>query len=188
MTLSPLTVVPNGKLLVQLNNVILPFGNARPINLTLSGPIRMAVRGPNGSGKSSLLRVIAGQLSVREGEVIRNCQIGWLDQHAGLQDNEKTSVQMLYESNPELPEAEARTRLAQMGIDADRAILNIHQLSGGERLKVVLAAQLYAQSPPQLLLLDEPDNHLDLPSKIALEQMLGQYHDRTPKKVHLFSV
>jgi len=43
----------------------------------------MAVRGPNGSGKSSLLRVIAGQLSVREGEVIRNCQVGWLDQHAG---------------------------------------------------------------------------------------------------------
>jgi len=50
-----------------------------------------------------------------------------------------------------------------MGIDADRAILNIHQLSGRERLKVVFAAQLYAQCPPQLPLFDEPDNHLDLP-------------------------
>ncbi|MGZ7459092.1 ATP-binding cassette domain-containing protein [Pseudomonas sp. Ma2-10] len=71
--------------------------------------------------------------------------------------------------------AEARTRLAQMGIDAGRAMLKTCQLSGGERLKIALAAQLYAQRPPQLLLLDEPDNHLDLPSRIALEQMLNQY-------------
>ncbi|MCS3839199.1 ATPase subunit of ABC transporter with duplicated ATPase domains [Pseudomonas sp. JAI111] len=175
MMLSPESVVPNGKLLVQLNDVILPFGYAAPINLTLAGPVRMAISGANGSGKSTLLQVIAGQLPVSEGELIRSCHVGWLDQHAGLQHPERTAVQWLYESNPELPEAEARTRLAQMGIDADRAALKTCQLSGGERLKIALAAQLYAQRPPQLLLLDEPDNHLDLPSKIALEQMLNQY-------------
>lgn len=83
-------------------------------------------------------------------------------------------MQWLYKRNPELPEA--RTRLAQMGIDAYRAMLKTCQLSGGERLKIALATQLYAQRPPpQLLLLDEPDNHLDLPSRIALEQMLIQY-------------
>lgn len=48
-------------------------------------------------------------------------------------------------------------------------------LSGGERMKVALAAELYALAPPQLLLLDEPDNHLDLASLQALEQMLLQY-------------
>jgi ATPase subunit of ABC transporter with duplicated ATPase domains len=173
--LSPESVVPNGKLLLQLNEVILPFGYTAPINLTLTGPARMAISGANGSGKSTLLRVIAGELPVREGKLIRRCHIGWLDQHAGLQHPERTAVQWLYESNPELPEAEARTRLAQMGIDADRAMLKTCQLSGGERLKIALAAQLYAQQPPQLLLLDEPDNHLDLPSRIALEQMLGEY-------------
>ena len=135
----------------------------------------MAISGANGSGKSTLLRVIAGELTVREGELIRRCHIGWLDQHAGLHYPERTAVQWVYESNPELPEAEARTRLAQMGIDADRAMLKTSQLSGGERLKIALAAQLYAQQPPQLLLLDEPDNHLDLPSRIALEQMLDEY-------------
>jgi ATPase subunit of ABC transporter with duplicated ATPase domains len=132
--------------------------------------MRMAILGANGSGKSTLLRVIAGQLPVRQGELIRSCHVGWLDQHAGLQYPERTAVQWLYESNPELPEAEARTRLAQMGIDADRAMLKTCRLSGGECLKIVLAAQLYARRPPQLLLLDEPDNHLDLPSRIALEQ------------------
>jgi ATPase subunit of ABC transporter with duplicated ATPase domains len=172
---SPQSAVPNGKLVVQLNDVILPFGNAAPINLTLTGPMRLAIIGPNGSGKSTLLQVIAGHLPVLEGEVIRSCPVGWLDQHAGLQYPERTAVQWLYESNPELPEAEARTRLAQVGIDADRAVLRNCQLSGGERLKIALAAQLYAQQPPQLLLLDEPDNHLDLPSKIALENMLDQY-------------
>ncbi|MGH8389574.1 MAG: ABC-F family ATP-binding cassette domain-containing protein [Pseudomonas sp.] len=175
MMLSPESVVPKGKLIVQLNDVILPFGYSMPVNLTLTGPSRMSILGANGSGKSTLLRVIAGQLPVREGEVIRSCHVGWLDQHAGLQYPERTAVQWLYESNPQLPEAEARTRLAQMGIDAGRVMLNTCQLSGGERLKIALAAQLYAQCPPQLLLLDEPDNHLDLPSKIALEQMLNQY-------------
>lgn len=42
-------------------------------------------------------------------------------------------------------------------------------------MKIALAALLHARRPPQLLLLDEPDNHLDLPSRLALEQMLGQY-------------
>lgn len=175
MMLSPESAVPNGKLILQLNEVVLPFGHQAPISLTLTGPMRMAIMGANGSGKSTLLQVIAGYLAAREGEVIRSCHIGWLDQHAGLQNPERTAVQWLYESNPALPEADARTRLAQMGIDAGRAMLKTEQLSGGERLKVALAAQLYAQTPPQLLLLDEPDNHLDLPSRIALEQMLNQY-------------
>ncbi|CAH0147149.1 ABC-F family ATP-binding cassette domain-containing protein [Pseudomonas brassicacearum] len=175
MMLSPESTVPNGKLILQLNDVVLPFGCATPVNLTLTGPMRLAVLGANGSGKSTLLRVIAGQLPAQQGELIRSCAIGWLDQHAGLQYPDRTPVQWLHESNPQLPEAEARTRLAQMGIDADRAMLKTHQLSGGERLKIALAAQLYSQWPPQLLLLDEPDNHLDLPSRVALEQMLNQY-------------
>ncbi|SDI20054.1 ABC-F family ATP-binding cassette domain-containing protein [Pseudomonas abietaniphila] len=175
LMLSPQSVVPDGKLIVQLNDVILPFGYAAPVNLTLTGRMRVAILGPNGSGKSTLMRVIAGQLPARAGEVICNCNVAWLDQHAGLQRPERSAVQWLFESNPQLPESEARTRLAQMGIDADRVGLKTAQLSGGERLKIALAAQLYAQHPPQLLLLDEPDNHLDLPSKIALEQMLNQY-------------
>ncbi|MFF7108421.1 ATP-binding cassette domain-containing protein [Pseudomonas sichuanensis] len=175
MMLSPESVVPNGKVIVQLEDVLLPYGHAAPVNLTLTGPVRLAVQGANGSGKSTLLRVIAGQLPARSGQVMRSCHMGWLDQHAGLQYPLRTPVQWLHDSNPELPEAQARTRLAQLGIDADRVSLQTCQLSGGERLKIALAALLYARQAPQLLLLDEPDNHLDLPSKIALEQMLDQY-------------
>lgn len=156
MMLSPESVVPQGELVLQLNQVVLPFGSRTPINLSLTGAMRMAILGANGSGKSTLLRVIAGQLPVAAGEWVRSCHIGWLDQDAGLEHPERTAVQWLYESNPLLPQSEARTRLAQMGIDADRAMLDTYQLSGGERLKIALAAQLYAQRPPQLLLWTSP--------------------------------
>jgi ATPase subunit of ABC transporter with duplicated ATPase domains len=173
--LPPETVVPNGKLVLQLNDLTLPFGHAAPINLTITGPLRVAIVGANGSGKSTLLKIINGGVPAHSGEVICTVEKGWLDQHAGLEHPQRTAVQWLHESNPQLPEAEARTRLAQLGIDADRVQLQTSQLSGGERLKIALAALLHAQRPPQLLLLDEPDNHLDLPSRLALEHMLDQY-------------
>ena len=65
--------------------------------------------------------------------------------------------------------------LAQLGLDAEQASRPSDQLSGGERLKAALACALYADPPPQLLLLDEPSNHLDLPSLQALEAMLRGY-------------
>lgn len=66
-------------------------------------------------------------------------------------------------------------RLAQLGLDAQKIATPSGSLSGGERLKGALACILYADSPPQLLLLDEPNNHLDLPSVQALEIMLRSY-------------
>jgi ATPase subunit of ABC transporter with duplicated ATPase domains len=66
-------------------------------------------------------------------------------------------------------------KLAQLGLDAHRLVLPSGQLSGGERLKAALALALYANPPAQLLLLDEPGNHLDLPSLEALETLLRGY-------------
>jgi ATPase subunit of ABC transporter with duplicated ATPase domains len=72
-------------------------------------------------------------------------------------------------------ESVLRTRLAQLGLGADRILLQSGLLSGGERLKGALACVLYADEPAQLLLLDEPGNHLDLAAMQALETMLCQY-------------
>jgi ATPase subunit of ABC transporter with duplicated ATPase domains len=68
-----------------------------------------------------------------------------------------------------------RMLLAQLGLDADKIQIASGCLSGGERLKAALACVLYADPVPQLLLLDEPSNHLDLPSIQALETMLRTY-------------
>ncbi|APA66541.1 ATP-binding cassette domain-containing protein [Janthinobacterium sp. 1_2014MBL_MicDiv] len=175
LLLAPDSVVPNGKLLLELRALVLPYGQAQPLDLQLSGPRRLAVTGNNGSGKSTLLRVIAGQLAPAGGELRCHARVAWLDQHAGAHAGGLSAVQRLQERNSTLAEGELRTRLALLGIAGARATMPSHLLSGGERMKLALAAELYAQAPPQLLLLDEPDNHLDLASLQALEQMLLQY-------------
>jgi len=74
-----------------------------------------------------------------------------------------------------MPEGELRTWLALLGLGAAEVTRPAAQLSGGERLKAALALELYAEDPAELLLLDEPSNHLDLASLEALEAMLGDY-------------
>jgi ATPase subunit of ABC transporter with duplicated ATPase domains len=68
-----------------------------------------------------------------------------------------------------------RTWLGSLRLRADKALLPIQMLSGGERLKVALLAVTGRQQPPDLLLLDEPDNHLDLASLQMLEETLHDY-------------
>ena len=175
LLLAPDSAVPNGKLILELRDLVLPYGQAQPLTLVVSGPRRLAVTGNNGSGKSTLLRVIAGQLAPASGELRCHARVAWLDQHAGGREGELSAVQRLQARNSIVPEGALRTRLALLGIAGARATVPSRLLSGGERMKVALAAELYAQAPPQLLLLDEPDNHLDLASLQALEQMLRQY-------------
>ncbi|KAF0811313.1 putative ABC transporter ATP-binding protein YheS [Andreprevotia sp. IGB-42] len=175
LLLPPESSIPDSSTVLQLHNLVLPHGQRAPINLILTGPARIAVTGCNGSGKSTLLRVIAGQLAASAGGVIRPAVIGWLDQHAGLQYPARTALAWLQACNPTLGDTATRMHLAQIGIDPARVLLPAAQLSGGERLKVALAAELYASPAPRLLLLDEPDNHLDLPSLQALVHMLRQY-------------
>ncbi|MBP2198763.1 hypothetical protein [Pantoea cypripedii] len=67
-------------------------------------------------------------------------------------------------------------RLAQLGLDEPKIAIPAALLSGGERLKGALACIIYAETPPQLLLLDEPNNLLDLTSVWALEAMIRGYH------------
>ncbi len=81
----------------------------------------------------------------------------------------------MLEVNRSRGESWLRTRLAQLGLPAERLAQPCATLSGGERLKAALALVLYADRPAQLLLLDEPDNHLDLVARQALETMLRQY-------------
>ncbi|KAB8044019.1 ATP-binding cassette domain-containing protein [Janthinobacterium aquaticum] len=175
LLLAPDSVVPNGKLLLELQDLVLPHGDTTPINLVISGPRRLALTGDNGSGKSTLLRVIAGQLAARSGQMRCDARLGWLDQHAASEQGELNALERLQQHNRSLNEGQLRTRLALLGIAGARATVASSLLSGGERMKVALAALLYADAPPQLLLLDEPDNHLDLASVQALERMLAQY-------------
>ncbi|MET0323426.1 MAG: ABC-F family ATP-binding cassette domain-containing protein [Duganella sp.] len=163
--------------LVQLDAVALPFVPAatRHITLRLNAQQRVGVVGANGCGKSTLLKVLAGRLAPLAGVCTVVNERVYLDQRLANLDPARTVLEQLLAANRTASAGALRTYLAQLGLDADRIAVPSGTLSGGERLKAALACILYADPPPQLLLLDEPGNHLDLPSLAALETMLRSY-------------
>ncbi len=175
--LAPQLRVAGPQRVAELSGVVLPWvtGPARHVELLLLRGQRIGVQGPNGSGKSTLLRVLAGALAPLAGSAALMASSALLDQSLSALLPDATPLMLLQQANPGADEGTLRTRLALLGLDAERGLRELATLSGGERLKAALAAVLYAQDPPQLLLLDEPGNHLDLPSLAALEQMLNQY-------------
>ena len=168
----PGSVVPNGRQVVALTEVRLPWLEHPALTLNFTGPVRVAVQGPNGCGKSTLLKVLAGQLQPASGECTVPVPCAYIDQHQALLDDRRSLVEQLNLLDTPLPEAELRTRLALLQLDARRVTQPTAQLSGGERLKAAMAIALWGETPAQLLLLDEPTNHLDLESVIAFEQAL----------------
>jgi ATPase subunit of ABC transporter with duplicated ATPase domains len=142
------------------------------LQLRLHGAARLAVCGPNGCGKSTLLQVLAGRLAPRAGRVERPVVQAWLDQRLAGFDGPGSALERIQDACRQRPEAELRTRLAQLGLGAATLATPCDALSGGERLKLALARALLADEPARLLLLDEPGNHLDLAALEALEAML----------------
>lgn len=174
----PSQAVQTPRIVAELREVRLPHLQATepaPIDWRLQAGHRIAVTGPNGCGKSTLLQVLAGTLPPLQGQCLRHAPHAFLDQRLQLLRPECTVLELLQAASPATAEAEQRMRLAQLGLSAPQLATPSARLSGGERLKAALACALYADEPAALLLLDEPDNHLDLASIEALEQMLSQY-------------
>ena len=163
--------------IAELVKARLPYGveALRTLSLTLSRGQRVALLGPNGCGKSTVLKVLAGQVPILTGLADIRVKTAYLDQHLALLNLESSVLEQLQALNRQFTESELRTRLAQLGLGAEQVNRPCAQLSGGERLKAAMACVFYAEQPAQLLLLDEPANHLDLASVQALESMLNQY-------------
>lgn len=163
--------------IAALEDVCLPHvrGPTRKLSLRLLRGQRLALTGPNGCGKSTLLKVMAGLLPPLSGRCERQVEAAYLDQHFSVLDLAASLLTQMLADQPKQAEGELRSRLALLGLDADRVQRPSGLLSGGERMKAALARVLYAERPVRLLLLDEPGNHLDLASLQGLEAMLRQY-------------
>ncbi|HEL2981176.1 TPA: ABC-F family ATP-binding cassette domain-containing protein [Stenotrophomonas maltophilia] len=158
--------------LLQAESLELPHGCSAPLQMEIRRGQRIAVVGDNGAGKSTLLRVLAGQLPARKGNVQRHAPLALLDQQLLGLSGERSILDTVQAANPSADPGELRTRLALLGLDAQRIQRPASSLSDGERVKGALASVLYADPAPQLLLLDEPGNALDLSALQALEDLL----------------
>lgn len=145
------------------------------LNLSLHGPMRVAVSGPNGCGKSTLLKMLAGELTPEFGDCTTHVPCAFLDQHLTQLENRMSIVEQLKAQRTPLDEGTLRSYLAHLQLNAQCVTRPCASLSGGERLKAALALALWRQTPAQLLLLDEPTNHLDLSCVEAFEQALKTF-------------
>lgn len=158
-----------------LEGAIPPHGHDQPIDLYLPPGERMHLEGDNGSGKSSLLAAIMGTLPLRAGRIRRGERRMLIDQHYSLLHDDQSALDNLRTLSPGHTPTRYREYLAGIGLRGERADQPAGLLSGGERVKLALLALDSAIEPFDLLLLDEPDSHLDLDSRQLLEQALATY-------------
>ncbi|GAJ76493.1 LOW QUALITY PROTEIN: ABC-type transport system, ATPase component [Vibrio sp. JCM 18905] len=159
---------------LSIQEGILPFGDSTPITLQIFANDKVHLKGKNGCGKSTLLKTLLGELSLLSGELQVNTPLYYLDQHFGAVNPNLSLLENVMETCQEMTESEARTLLAGDRFRRDAVFRLGCVLSGGEKMKLAMLIVSHQHSQP-LLLLDEPDNHLDLESKIMLSQALNVY-------------
>ena len=175
----PSTGLSNGKTVLTMTGASWSTADGRrivgPLDMTLTGPRRVAITGPNGAGKSTLLKLAVGQLSTATGKVERPVAAALLDQETSLLHPGETLVGAFLRLNPEATPNIARAALARFLFRNTAGDKLIETLSGGERIRAALACVTGGERPAQLLVLDEPTNHLDLDSIAAVEAALQAY-------------
>jgi macrolide transport system ATP-binding/permease protein len=142
------------------------------VDLTLHGGDRVALVGPNGSGKSTLLHVLAGRLAPDGGEVDVRAATRLLPQTPARLPG-ATPLLPWFRAQTALPEDEARTLLAHYRLGAEAIMRPLGRLSPGERARVHVAAIVGGGA--ELILLDEPSNHLDFDTLEVIEAALRAY-------------
>jgi ATPase subunit of ABC transporter with duplicated ATPase domains len=171
----PHTEVPNGRSVLSLSGVRPRFGRLVSGDLLVSGPERIALVGRNGAGKTTLLRAIAGQQPPAEGEVEVFVPTRFLPQRLDVLDETLSIAENVSRAAPGVGEHHVRAQLARFLFKGNRAAQIAGTLSGGERFRASLAATMLASPAPQLLMLDEPTNNLDLSSVRQLANALEAY-------------
>lgn len=171
----PYTAVPPGRDVLTLMDLELAYGARVGGGFDLRGPERVALIGRNGAGKTTLLRTVAGELEPVSGEARVHVPLRFLPQRLDVLAPELTVAENVARFAPGATNNRVRARLARFLFRGARADQRAATLSGGERFRAALAALMLAEPAPQLLMLDEPTNNLDMASVRQLTTALESY-------------
>ncbi|MCQ2562486.1 MAG: ATP-binding cassette domain-containing protein [Alphaproteobacteria bacterium] len=173
--------VPNkpfySKELVQIADLCFAYNDKlifHNFSLSLYGGQRVHLVGKNGSGKSTLLKLIYGALKPQSGTIKTFSKIAHINQDLSNLDKNKNIIENIMTVSGCLKH-DAHMIAANFGFRGDASMQKVGTLSGGELLKATLAAILGGNNQPDLLILDEPTNNLEIKSISILEDALNQY-------------
>ncbi|XP_058466028.1 ATP-binding cassette sub-family F member 1 [Malaya genurostris] len=165
--------------ILGLYNVNFNFPNQKPLFIAVEFGIdmssRVAIVGPNGVGKSTFLKLLVGDLNPISGEVKRNhrLRIGRFDQHSGEHLTAEESPAEYLQRLFNLPYEKSRKALGTFGLASHAHTIKMKDLSGGQKARVALAE--LCLNAPDVLILDEPTNNLDIESIDALADAINEY-------------
>lgn len=168
---------PGGKWVYEAEELKIGYDGRALLELSLRirRGQKIAVIGDNGIGKSTFLKTVAGLIPPIKGtsQLGSNLLVGYFDQQSALIDSDKTVRDHFHELFPALLEKDLRKTLGMYLFGGANASKRISSLSGGEKSRLVLAELLTGR--PNLMILDEPTNHMDIPAKETLESAFKAY-------------
>jgi ATP-binding cassette subfamily F protein uup len=180
MTLA--TTQTSGKKVIEAKGVDFAFGDQvmlRDFSTTILRGDKVGIIGPNGSGKSTLLKLLLGELTPQQGEIVlgTGLQIAYFDQHRIALREDQNALDNVAGGRDYIELDGSRKHalgyLQDFLFSPERARAPITKFSGGERNRLLLA-KLFAQ-PSNLLVMDEPTNDLDVETLELLEELLAAY-------------
>lgn len=165
--------------LLRMRQASIGYGDTpilEKVKLEIHRDARIGLLGPNGAGKSTLIKALADELSASEGEIhiAKETRIAYFAQHQLEQLNlTDSALGHLRKLDERAGEADLRSFLGGFGFQSERVFDPVEPFSGGEKARLVLAMLVYQR--PNLLLLDEPSNHLDIQMRHALSLALQDF-------------
>lgn len=167
----------SGKDVIYVKDLEVGYEKAiQKVSFNLYRGQKLAIIGENGIGKSTLLKTLVGSIDKISGEFEfgHNVEIGYFDQQMALLNSEKTVFEDFSEEFPDYTTTELRNSLAAFMFYGEDVFKKISMLSGGEKVRLQLCKIL--KKGPNLLILDEPTNHMDIIGKESLELLLKEYN------------